>query len=71
VHYCYSGYEGCTAKALHILGFGNTVSEVAASLNACIAPVHAEFQVHCGERSYTMMKIIHFTLYYDEIDVKR
>ena len=48
VHYCYSGYEGCTAKALHILGFGDTVSEVAASLNACIAPVHAQFQEHHG-----------------------
>jgi hypothetical protein len=44
----YEGYEGCTAKALHILGFGNTVSEVAACLNACIEPVHAEFQEQHG-----------------------
>ncbi len=48
VHYCYSGYEGCTAKALHILGFGDTCSGVAASLNACIAPVHAQFQEQHG-----------------------
>jgi hypothetical protein len=31
---------GCTAKALHLLGFANTYSETVESLNACIAPVY-------------------------------
>ena len=32
---------GCTAKALHLLGFANTYSETVESLNACIDKVYS------------------------------
>ncbi len=45
------GYEGCTAKSLHLISFADTSVDTAVCLNACIVDVHKQLQaqnMHCS-----------------------